>query len=71
MKFVMLPMCVHDVILKMNFLAESKTVIDLREGMFLLWSEFLEPEEYDTDRRPVRLACHHVTLPPRSAVLVP
>lgn len=65
-KLVVFPMCARDVILSMHFLSKSSAVIDLHEGMILLWLGFPEPDERDADRKPVQLARNHVTQPTRS-----
>lgn len=36
-KFVIFRVCARDVILGMDFLSENKVIIDLQEGMILLW----------------------------------
>lgn len=71
MKFVLLPTSALDIILGMYFLSDNRVLIILHEGIISLWSGFLEPEECDADRRPVCMACHHVMLLLRSAMLMP
>lgn len=63
-------MCARDVVLAMEFFSENSAIVDFHEGIVLLSSVFPEPKESGTDRKPVHLACHHVTQPHRSAMLV-
>lgn len=70
-QFVVLFICILDVILEIHILAQNSVIISPHGGIIWLWSRFPEPEEWDaTVHGPVRLAYDRVTLAPRSAVLV-
>lgn len=69
--FFVLSVCAPGVIVDMDFLPGKNANSDLHQRMISLKSLFSEPYKGGAEKKPVRLARNHVTLPPRLVMLLP